>query len=81
MTESNNIVPPKRGLGRPKKYFIEEERKRANNGYTKKCMERNPFHCDISDHTYHMASKSKHLRTKKGKKSKKQSVRFGLKNF
>ena len=35
MTESNNIVQPKPGRGRPKKYFT-EERKRANNGYTKK---------------------------------------------
>ena len=64
MTKTNNIDQPKRGRGRPKKYFTEEERKRANNGYTKKCMERNPFYCNVCDHTYHMASKSKHLSTK-----------------
>ena len=65
MTETNNIVQPKRGRGRPKKYFTEKERKRANNEYAKKCMESNPFYCDVCDHTYHIASKSKHLRTKK----------------
>ena len=64
MTE-NNIDQPKRGCGRPKKYLTEEERKQANNGYTKKCMEINPYHCNVYDHTYHMASKSKHPRTKK----------------
>ena len=51
-----------------KKYFTKEERKCANNRYTKKCMERNPFYCDVCDHTYHMASKRKHLSTKKHKK-------------
>ena len=65
MTETNNIGQPKRGRGRLEEYFTEEERKQANNGYTKKCMERIPFYCDVSYHTYHMASKSKHLRTKK----------------
>ena len=43
MTETNNIVQPKQGRGRPKKYFTEEERKHANNRYTKKCMESNPL--------------------------------------
>ena len=71
MTETNNIVQSKRGCGRPKKYFIEEERKRANNGYTKKCMEINPFLCDVCIRTYHMASKSKHLRSKKHIKNQK----------
>ena len=28
-------------------------------------MLRNLFHCDICDRTYHMASKSKHLRSNK----------------
>ena len=70
MTETNNIVQPKQGRGRPKKCFT-EERKRANNGYTKKCMERNLFHCDVCDYTYHIASKSKHLRTKKHIKNEK----------
>ena len=65
MTETNNIVQLKRGRSRPKKYFTEEERKLANNGYTKMFLERNSFYCDVCDHTYHMASKSKHLRTKK----------------
>ena len=69
MTETNNIVQPKQGHGRPKKYFTKEERKCTNNEYTKKCMESNPFYCNVCDHTYHMASKSKHLRTKNHKKS------------
>ena len=52
MTETNN---------RPKKNFADEERKQADKRYVKECMERNSF-CVFCDHTYHMASKSKHLK-------------------
>ena len=62
MTETNN--KPQRGRGRPRKYFIDEERKQEYKRYVKECMERNPFYCVFCDHTYHMASKSKHLKSK-----------------
>ena len=65
MTETNNIVQPKRCRGRPKKYFTDEERKQADKQYVKECMERNPFYCDVCDHIHHMASKSKHLKSRK----------------
>ena len=67
MTQTNNIEKPKpkRGPGRPKKYFTDEERKQADKRYVKECMERNPFYCVFCDHTYHMASKSKHIKSKK----------------
>ena len=63
MTETIN--QPKRGHGRPKKYFTDEERKQADKRYVKKCMENNPFHCGVCDRMYHMARKSKHLKSKK----------------
>ena len=67
MTQTNNIEKPKpkRGPGRPKKYFTDEERKQADKRYVKECMERNPYYCHFYDHAYHMASKSKHLKGKK----------------
>ena len=37
----------------------------AYNRQIQECMLRNPFQCDICNHTYHMASKSKHLRSNK----------------
>ena len=43
MTETNN--KPKRGHGRLKKYFTDEERKQADKRYVKECIERNPFCC------------------------------------
>ena len=64
MTETN-IEKPKCGRGRPKKCFTEEERKKADKRYVKDCMERNPFYCMFCDHTYHMAIKSKHIKSKK----------------
>ena len=64
MTETT-VMKPKRGCGRPKKYFTDKERKEADKHYVKKCMENNPFHCGVCDHIYHMASKSKHLKSKK----------------
>ena len=33
-----NIEKPKCGRGRPKKYFTDEDRKKADQGYVKKCM-------------------------------------------
>ena len=63
MTPDTNIEKPKRGRGRPKKYFTDEDRKKGDKGYLKKCME-NPFHCSVSDRMYHMASKSKYLKSK-----------------
>ena len=69
MTETIN--KPKRGRGRPKKYFTDEDRKQAD----KRCMgikegmERNPFYCLFCNHTYHMASKSKHIKSKKHRRN------------
>ena len=63
MTE--NVIQPKRSRGRPKKYHNAEDKRPAYNRQIKECMLRNPFQCDICDHTYHMASKSKHLRSNK----------------
>ena len=63
MTETNN--KPKLGCGKPKNYFTDEERKQADKRYVKECMERNPFYCVFCDHTYHMTSKRKHIKSKK----------------
>ena len=63
MTET--VYQAKSGPGRPKKYSTDEERRLAYNEQVKACMSRNPFYCNVCDHRYHMASKSKHLRTTK----------------
>ena len=63
MTE--NVIQPKRSRGRLKKYHNDEDKRLAYNRQRKECMLRNPFHCNIGNHTYHMASKSKHLRSNK----------------
>ena len=63
MTE--NVIQLKRRRGRPKKYHNDEDKRLAYNRQIKECVLRNPFHCDIYDGTYHMASKSKHLRSNK----------------
>ena len=65
MSETDNIDQPKRGRGRPKKYLTDEERKHAYNEQVKECMRRNPFYCNVCDHTYHMECKSRHLITRK----------------
>ena len=62
---TQTVDKPKRGPRRPKKYFTDEEREQADKRYVKKCMENNPFHFGVCDHIYHMASKSKHLKSKK----------------
>lgn len=62
---NNRVQKPKCGRGRPKKYFTEEERKKADRGYVKRCMENNPYYCSVCDHTYHMDSKSKHIKSNK----------------
>ena len=61
MTE--NVIQPKRSHGKPKKYHNDKDKKLAYNRQIKECMLRNPFHCGICDHTYHMSSKSKRLNT------------------
>ena len=63
MTEKSDKT--KCGRRRPKKYHTEEERKQADKRYEKECMERNPYYCEHCDRTYHMASKNKHLISKK----------------
>ena len=63
MTE--NVIQPKCSRGRPKKYHNDEHKRPANNRQITECMLRNLFHCDICNHTYHMASESKHLRSNK----------------
>ena len=67
MTE--NVIQPKRGRGRPKKCHNDEDKRLAYNRQIKEYIWRNPFHWDICNHTYHMASKSKHLRSNKHIKS------------
>ena len=67
MTE--NVIQLKRSRGRPKKYHNDEDKRLAYYRQIKEFMLRNPFHCDICDHTYHMSSKSKHLRSNKHMKN------------
>ena len=74
MTTRKNIDKPKRGVGRPKKYFTDEERKQADKRDIQKCMENNPFHCDVCYHIYHMASKSKHLKSKKRRRNLEKKI-------
>ena len=62
---TQTVDKPKRGPGRPKKYFTDKERKQADKRYVKECMERKSYYCHFCDHAYHMASKSKHLKSKK----------------
>lgn len=62
---TNNMVQPKRGPGRPKKYLTVEEKKNANKECVKSCMLKNAFYCEACDRMYHMASKSKHIKTRK----------------
>ena len=66
---TKNVIQPKRNRGRPKKYHNDEDRRAAYSIKIKECMLRNSFHCDICNRTYHMASKSKHLRSNKHVKS------------
>ena len=67
MTE--NVIQPKRSRDRSKKYHNDEDKRLAYNIQIQECMLRNLFHCDICGHTYHMASKSKHLRSNKHMKT------------
>ena len=62
---AQTVDKPKRGSGRPKKYFTDEKRKQADKRYVEECMERNPYYCHFCDHNYHMAIKSKLLKSKK----------------
>ena len=63
MTE--NVIQPKRSRGRPKNYHNYEDRRRAYKIQIKECILRNPFQWYICNRTYHIASKSKHLRSNK----------------
>ena len=60
---TGNVIQQKRNRGKPKKYHNDEDRRLAYNVQLKECMLGNPFHCDICNRTYHMASK--HLRSNK----------------
>ena len=62
---AENVIQPKRSRSRPKEYHNDEDKRPAYNGQINECMLRNPFHCDICNHIYQMASKSKHLRSNK----------------
>ena len=62
---TKNVIQPKRNRGGPKKYHDDEDKRLAYNRQINTCMLRNHFHCDICDHTYHMASKNKHFRSNK----------------
>ena len=73
MTETKD--KPKRGRGRLIKYKTDEERRLAYNAQVKESMLRNPFHCDFCNQTYHIASRNRHLKTKKHKKSYKKSFK------
>ena len=63
--DTNKVQKPKHGCERPKKYFTDENKKKADKRDVKKCMGNNSSHCDLCDRIYHMASKSRHLRSKK----------------
>ena len=63
MTE--HLIQPKRSRGRPRKYHNDKDGRLAYNKQIKECMLRNPFQCDICDCTYHMATKSKQMRSNK----------------
>ena len=43
----------------------DEDKRLTYNRQIKECMLRNPFHCDVCNHTHQMASKSQHLRSNK----------------
>ena len=62
---TKNVIQPKRSHGRPKKYHNDEDKRLAYNRQIREYMLRNPLYCDICNHTYHMASKNKHLRSNK----------------
>lgn len=51
--------------GRPKKYHTPEEIKEANKLYVKKHMNSHKWHCKICEKDYHVASKAKHIKSKK----------------
>ena len=56
-------------VGRPRKYFTEEERKHANQQSKNKYILNKEWRCPVCDnHDYKMAGKWKHLNSLKHKK-------------
>ena len=53
-------------MGRPRKYFNEEERKQANRPTKAKCMLNKEWRCPAChNHNYTLAGKWTHLKTKR----------------
>ena len=57
-------------MGRPRKYFTEEERKQAIRPTKTKCMLNKEWRCSAChNHNYTLAGKWTHLKTKKHQKN------------